>query len=575
MERIISWLNNQKLYYKMLFIVVGVCVLLLAGFSSALQIVCNVYNELIYEKMAQVSIAYSEQIETQLEKLEMVTLAIIGDDGMQEELVCLRDEELNTLEKRDLLNELVVGFHSHCYGIGQLRKVSVYLPKDNELHSVVGGNMKLSEKEITQLVETAGQKAGGMDIVVQGSEVYLVRRIRERLKLTLTDLGTIIGEVDIRSIMKECSKPYADSETILKASVFVGEDCIYSDGEMLQPMKRDGWKIKQGGFVTQYTSKRGWTYLFYTPCGEIFATIRSAIVTVLFMAGIILLLVLLISRYFIGRTLRQLDELVHRFDSYAKGALPAGEEMLVYKDRQDEIGYLNQKFEQMVYTHKQLEDENYQRMLLHKEAQYKQLQHQIRPHFIFNTLSMISWTAYCNHDIETVTLTKALSELLRGSMATNEEIVTLEREMKLVEHYMYILRTRYLDRVDFKIEIPDNMLDVRIPYMTLQPIIENAVNYGLEEELAVCCIRVSGYIDGDSAVLNVEDNGPGIESDILEQLASGQKQFNGNGVGLLNVQKRIQLAFSEEYGLSFYRVDNRTQVRITIPKERNDSNVQR
>lgn len=558
----------------MLFIVVGACILLLAGFGSILQIVCNVYNELIYDKTAQTFISYSEQIETQLEKLETVTFAIIGDEEVQKDLIALRDNELSVLEKRDQLNELISGLRSHCYGIEQLKRVSIYLPKDKELRSVMQSNVKLSEKEIAEVVEIAEQKAGVMDIVVKDGQVYLVRQVRERLSLTLTDLGTIIGEVDIQSIMKEIGKAYAGSETILMASVFVGEDCIYSDGQNIKPMERDGWKIEQGYFVTQYTSRRGWRYLFYTPYDEILATIRSTIIAVLFVSGIILVLVLLISRFFIERTLRQLDELVGRFDAYAQGTLPTEEEMLDYKDRQDEIGYLNRQFERMVYAHKQLEDENYQRMVLHKEAQYKQLQHQIRPHFIFNTLSMISWTAYRNQDMETVTLTKALSELLRGSMATNEETVTLEREMKLVEHYMHILRTRYLDRVDFKMEIPENMLDVQIPYMTLQPIIENAVNYGLEEDLDVCCIRVSGYVVGSRATLIVEDNGPGIEPDILEKLASGQRQPNGNGVGLLNVQKRIQLAFSEEYGLSFYREDGHTQVRITIPKGGNGDNVQ-
>ena len=101
--------------------------------------------------------------------------------------------------------------------------------------------------------------------------------------------------------------------------------------------------------------------------------------------------------------------------------------------------------------------------------------------------------------------------------------------------------------------------------MTLQPIIENAVNYGLEDDLDICIIRVRGSVEEDRAILVVEDNGPGVEQDIIEKLVSGERQPNGNGIGLLNVQKRIELAFSEEYGLSFHRIKGHTQVWITIP----------
>ena len=81
----------------------------------------------------------------------------------------------------------------------------------------------------------------------------------------------------------------------------------------------------------------------------------------------------------------------------------------------------------------------------------------------------------------------------------------------------------------------------------------------------ICTIRVRGKIENDRAVLVVEDNGPGVAPDILEQLASGQKKPNGNGVGLLNVQKRIQMVFSEEYGLSFHREGQCTLVQIDLP----------
>lgn len=104
-----------------------------------------------------------------------------------------------------------------------------------------------------------------------------------------------------------------------------------------------------------------------------------------------------------------------------------------------------------------------------------------------------------------------------------------------------------------------------IPQMTIQPIVENSIKYALEGSLDSCTIRILGYKDGDAAVIIVEDNGPGIDKDILCKISEGSVETEGNGIGLMNIQKRIQLVFSEDYGLEFHRVNECTQVWIRVP----------
>lgn len=101
--------------------------------------------------------------------------------------------------------------------------------------------------------------------------------------------------------------------------------------------------------------------------------------------------------------------------------------------------------------------------------------------------------------------------------------------------------------------------------MTLQPIVENAIRHGLEQTLEPCRVRVYGAVCGENAHITIENNGSEIPPDILERLQNGKLSPSGTGVGLRNIQQRIQLAFSEEYGLQFASENGRTMVTVVVP----------
>ena len=110
-------------------------------------------------------------------------------------------------------------------------------------------------------------------------------------------------------------------------------------------------------------------------------------------------------------------------------------------------------------------------------------------------------------------------------------------------------------------------MEIALPRMTVQPIVENAVHYAAEEMLDTCRIRVFARREGKDVVIVVEDNGSGIDEDILNRLENGAAQSRGTGIGLRNIDQRIRIAFSERYGLEFHRVDDRTQVWIRVPEK--------
>lgn len=131
---------------------------------------------------------------------------------------------------------------------------------------------------------------------------------------------------------------------------------------------------------------------------------------------------------------------------------------------------------------------------------------------------------------------------------------------------MYIQKLRYQERLQMEEEIAEEVMDVAIPSFTIQPIVENAIVHVVENSLEPCRIRITGHILEDEVQIVVEDNGGSLDEEILKKLEDGEICPKGNGVGLSNVNKRIQLAFSKEYGLSVSTQKQFSRVTIHLPK---------
>ena len=566
MNRIRQWIRNQKLYKKIMYVTVSACVLVLLVCFGTEQMVHKAYNDMMYEKTTQIFTSYSNQVEMQLKELNVLTLTIIGDNAIQENLITVRDTPVMTEPWRKSIDVIREQFMVHFFNTDIIRNYELFAA--GRFCFNVGN---YQEEWTRPLLKQAREARGSMVIVLEDGKVYLVRQIRQIVDFEFTELGVIFAELDMHKIIKESNRNYQKVGVKMNLSVYADDNCVYADDAEMQPLEADGWMIRDDDFVVQCTTNRGWKFVFQTPYGEILHSIRTMILRTMLLSIVIVTGILVICRYTLSRIFRHLDKLVLKFDDYSTGKLPSEADMEEYLDRKDEIGHINRRFMEMAYKHKALEEENFQRMLLQKEAEYQHLQQQIRPHFIFNTLSQIMWMAYHHGDEEIAELTDALSKLIRGSMTFNEKTITARQELELVEKYMHIQKVRYENRMRFRLEVPETMMHVLIPQMTIQPIVENAIAYAVEEMLDLCEVTVSGRIEGDKAVFVVEDNGPGIDPDILHKLVNGETKARGNGIGLLNVQQRIQLAFGEssmetdKYGLSFHRIREKTQVWITVP----------
>lgn len=240
-------------------------------------------------------------------------------------------------------------------------------------------------------------------------------------------------------------------------------------------------------------------------------------------------------------------------------------------ERSDEVGVLGSAIKNMVDTIDNLIMRELRLELANKDNQLKALQAQINPHFIFNTLQSIGSVALHNKVPKIYELTSSLGMMMRYNMNTEESIVPLSRELSHVEAYLELQKQRFKERLSFSIDVPSGAgMDVAVPKMILQPIVENCFKHGFETmEKAEIAIAVREAED----LLNIEirDNGPGIPADRLQRLnwRIERELFGGTpegSIGLINVVSRLRLFFDDEAKVSICNVQpNGFSVVLSIP----------
>ena len=256
--------------------------------------------------------------------------------------------------------------------------------------------------------------------------------------------------------------------------------------------------------------------------------------------------------------------------------------------RHDEIGYLGSSFNTMVSKIKDMLNENTkltqkvcEANYLQNEAQLKALFNQIKPHFIYNTLNLISLLVQCNRNEEAVKSINSLSNILRSITKLSKE-VTVGYEINILENYLSIQSSRYSGKIEYEINIDKKIYPLIIPALILQPIVENAVVHGCEMKKEKSFINIYNNENDNNLIFIVQDNGIGMDpnqlSDIRKKLNSSDESDNKNGIGLINVDRRIKIKYGQNYGIKIDSILNKgTTVEIILPKfelKGEDINVQ-
>lgn len=264
----------------------------------------------------------------------------------------------------------------------------------------------------------------------------------------------------------------------------------------------------------------------------------------------------------IAEPIRELEQAVNRvgFDT----PLPEISQQGCYEVRQ-----LEHSIRSMVSTMQHLMEDVIRQEEDKRRSELEVLQAQINPHFLYNTLDSVIWLTESGRYEDAIQMVTALGRLFRISLSKGKSYITLADELEHADNYMKIQKIRYKNQFSFSIEVPPEAKQLYTLKLIIQPILENAIYHGMAAADDDGEIAVKVSMTETELLIDVSDNGMGMPPEVVERLLNERTTYvksKGSGIGVRNVNRRIQLAFGEQYGLEFFsEPDEGTTVRIHLP----------
>lgn len=312
------------------------------------------------------------------------------------------------------------------------------------------------------------------------------------------------------------------------------------------------------------SEKTGWTVVDCTNVKELLSKSRQAQGVYVLTAIILVIVALLFSRFMARSITLPIQKLRDSMKKVQEGDFSVSD---VVVDSKNEIGSLTKSFDVMTHRIHELMEQNVHEQEEKRKSELKALQSQINPHFLYNTLDSIIWMAEGKKNEEVVLMTASLARLLRQSISNEDEVVPIANEVEYARGYLTIQKMRYKDKLEFQIEVDSSILYIPLIKLVLQPIIENAIYHGLKYKESKGLLIVKGFMKDGNAVLQVIDDGVGMDEETLAHIYDKHKvNYHSNGVGVYNVQKRLKLYYGEDYGITYTsELGKGTTATITIP----------
>lgn len=315
--------------------------------------------------------------------------------------------------------------------------------------------------------------------------------------------------------------------------------------------------------IVNTVSYTGWKLVGVIPDSIItheMINIRQVVIMWILLMVMMLIVVNRIVSAKISRPILKLNDSVLEYE--------AGKEAKIYIGGSMEIRHLGESIQNSYRHNEQLMEEIVIEQTERRKSEMDALQSQINPHFLYNTLDSIIWLVEGERNDDATFMISQLARLFRISISKGHTVISVRDELQHVRCYVNIQKIRYKDGFSTVFDIDPSIEDCCAVKLTLQPLLENAINYGISEMDGSGVITVAGKRDGGDIVLSVTDNGVGIPEEKLELLLTDSTRVRkqGSGVGLVNVHNRIQILFGKEYGIEIEsELDEGTTVSVRIP----------
>lgn len=539
------------------------------------------YANYVYETKTELLNSSMLAIENKLWTYENSTYQFITSDRVQGYVSQLLEAETNPQQTRsqqrrtDSLVGILKEMDAYLAGANKA-DAGYFVDLERNIYKAYGGyGYEMQEKDLKKILDGAKKQNGSVyyttaDVLVDDrgnaqKKIVLARTIRERKNLSMRSCGTLIYLVNPQELAEAFLREN-DGLVIVDRS---GEVIFSSVNEPQQsailcdlPTDEKWYQVKQVGeskyFLTSLTSKRlGWRYYNVSDYLRLFAFIHTTdLLYTMVLFGILIAIGGLAARLSVNLvrpivTLSERTKAIRESEDPIQRLSDQGERVM--KVRNDEIGQLEQEFAGMARRVSELIHENYEQKLYLQAAQLSALRSNLNPHFLYNTLDTIRWMATEKTYRQIPLLIKALGDILRVSMNSKEPLIAVEQELAYMRGYLTIQRARFGERLNVRIEVQEELMQEKIPAFSLQPLVENAVNYALERIEKSCIIQVTMSSKGENIYCAVADNGLGMDPEIVDKLKLGTIKPQGNGVGLTNLDERLKHLYGMNYGIHVER----------------------
>lgn len=572
-----TFIRNLSLKKKIQSIVF-LCILLLALTSLLSMHITSSAHQKLLNQTAATSLSYSaKELNHRLENISTMADMLLADNSMQKNLGIFKDSQ--STQKRTIaykslytaLNEYYFNFRKN-----NINYMSLYQGSFS-VHTHIMNKEKLPDSIRKDLIKRAEEGKGKTLWITDYSGEYglfMVKNIRRSQFLKLDSIGNLIVNINIGQLMNsstDLSRLYEKADYILynDGKYIYNSSSLASDPALLGLFHSSYGRLntdsKNYFYVKRSVPDFDWDYVCMIPYDNITASLRISLNLCIIITLAAVASAMGLSSFLIDSITRHFNILLLKMGNLADGQKDHFSVDYDYRGRTDEVGILHTRFDQMVEEVNQLIRTNYLNEILKKEAQLKALENQMNPHFLYNTLESINWRAKAVGARDISSMAEALGTLLRITLDHKFKQVPLRRELELVQCYMTIQKYRYEDRLEYRVTVPCHLLDYNVLKLTLQPLVENAIRYGLEENTEGCRIQIVAEQKGTLLNVYVINNGSSFEDHLLQKLKSQEIKPHGFGIGLLNIQERMELTYGAAGGFTLYNENEQAIAKLTFP----------
>ncbi|MDF2614661.1 MAG: two-component sensor histidine kinase [Clostridia bacterium] len=444
-----------------------------------------------------------------------------------------------------------------------------------------------SADDSTFLYLTQGQGVYKWTFIDKNSSSFMLKDNSPKMCLwqlikntdNMSPLGIVCITIDTRGLVN-ASAGYNLKKEILLLLDKDGTEML-KKSSLGQDEKKDlltSAKNTSGNFVTSYSSKAmqavynkvpntNFTLFLLFPHRGIYFSFQDFWVytfMAVFLFAVFLFIIMLFISTMITKPIKILTDSMLQF---SKGDFESN--VSFYYD--DEIGTLGRVFNKMVYENKKLIDETYTLQIKEKEAELSALHAQINPHFFYNLINIIQWNCLKKGDSETADIAYSIGKIFRFTLSHKENLIPIKDEMELVSYYLKLQKVRYKTRMNYNIHLEEETVNIRIPKLIVQPLVENIVVHSIEDSTSPVNIDVSVRLSADQKLLmiTVIDDGIGIPPEVLALLPNKlpeSEHTSSNRFALKNISERLHLTFGNNHAFKIASTYGEgTNISIEIP----------